>query len=70
MKKKIGNAIGVFLAVLLVMLILSGPVFMITFIVIKNYLYLDLSLIYLVISGMAYYLYRLSIWFESLGKKK
>ena len=70
MKNKIGNAIGVLLAVLLVIFILSGPVFMIAFIVIKDYLYLDLSLMYAVISGTAYYLYRLAIWFESLGKKK
>ena len=77
MKNKIGIAIGVLLAVPLVIFILSGLTAMIIFITTKDYLYLDLALIYLdlaliylVTTGTVYYLYRLSIWFESLGKRK
>jgi len=70
MKSKIGNAIGVFLAVVLCILIASGPISLIGFIVTKNYLILDYSAIYGVIAASLYYFYHLSVWFSSLGINK
>ena len=69
MKTKKGNAIGVFLAVVLCISIASGPISLIAFIVTKNNLILEYSAIYGVIAASAYYFYHLSVWFTSLGKK-
>ncbi len=60
----------VIFVLLITLFILSGPIVLILGILTKNMLYIDLFLIYAVITLTIYYLNQIGKWAESLGKKE